>query len=252
MTRRAVVRLEVEAPPRYTSRLSAREARAAPYPFPRPMAPRKRLLATVLLAALAGACAPPLRTVGPFPVEAPGDGGSVRTGDQVALRIFREPEMSGAYLVAPDGTVTLPRLGVVPVAGRSVSSLRDSLRVSFARYLRNPSIDVTVLRRVGVSGGVRKPDLYTVDPTMTLRDVLAAAGGLTESANPTRITIIRDEQPLLLEADQMSRFRAAALRSGDQVVVAEKSWVQRNALAVVSTAALVVPTVIAIADRLKN
>ena len=173
----------------------------------------------------------------------------VREGDQISLRIFREPEMSGTFGVARDGLATLPRLGRIHVAGRTVVELQDSLRSALAVYLRNASVEVTVLRRVGVQGSVRKPDLYMIDLTMTLREVLALAGGVTEEGDPSRVTIIREGVPMRLAGGSDAGFVAADLVSGDQIVVGRQGWFQRNALAVVGTVAAIIPTVILILDR---
>ncbi|CAN5837414.1 hypothetical protein BH23GEM3_BH23GEM3_00900 [soil metagenome] len=91
-------------------------------------------------------------------------------GDQVSIKIFREPEFSGVFTVADGGDLVLPRLGRLPVSGRSARSLEDSLVSAYGTHLRNPTIEVVVLRRVSVHGEVRKPDVYMVD----LREVGAA------------------------------------------------------------------------------
>jgi polysaccharide export outer membrane protein len=180
----------------------------------------------------------------------PADSGVVADGvfpgDQIVLKIWREPDMSGEFIVDTRGEVVLPRLGRVQVMGRSALALQDSLRAEFSRYLREPAIDIAVLRRVGVQGEVRKPDLYMVDLTMTLRDVLSQAGGVTETGNPRRIMIVRDGEQIRLGKGDSARFSAAELRSGDQVVVGRRSWFEINSLAIASTAAVVVSVIVPI------
>lgn len=182
------------------------------------------------------------------PVRSSGEavGGSIASearvlpGDQVALRIFREPEMSGAYPVAGNGEIVLPRLGRVVVTDLSAVELQDSLRTAYSHYLRNPAIEVTILRRIGVHGEVRRPDVYMVDLTTTLRDVLAKAGGVTEAGNLDRISIVRDGQEIRMGNRDSARVLAAELHSGDQIVVGRRSWLSLNALGLVSTAAVAV------------
>src|SRR5690606_6598178 len=120
----------------------------------------------------------------------------VHPGDRIALKIFEEEEMSDTFNVAGNGEAILPKLGAVPVAGADVAQLQDSLRTAYARYLRSPAVEVTVLRRVGIHGEVNEPGLYLVDLTMTLRDLVAEAGGITETGDAKKISIDRGDQRL--------------------------------------------------------
>lgn len=163
----------------------------------------------------------------------------VQPGDSVVLKVWRDSTMSGSFAVALDGRVFLPRFGSVQVAGRPIAPLQDSLRAAYAEYLRNPTIEVTVLRRIGVEGEVNEPGLYYVDLTHTLRDVVLRAGGLTPQADPKRITLLRDGRRIQAAGDVAQRVSAAALRSGDQVVVERRGWlsqVGQNPLSAMSAA----------------
>jgi protein involved in polysaccharide export with SLBB domain len=172
-----------------------------------------------------------------LPVGAPRAGADARIhpGDQVVVQIWREPDMSGAFTVDESGEVVLPRLGGVHATEMSAAELQDSVRAALGRYLRNPAIEVTLLRRIGVHGEVRNPDLYLLDLTMTLREVIAKAGGITDAGNPNRITIIRGGEQIELPSDRRAQFVTAELRSGDQIVVGRRSWIAMNPLAVIST-----------------
>lgn len=169
-----------------------------------------------------------------------GEGATVKPGDQIALRVWREPEMSGTFLVAANGDVVLPRLGVVKASNHTVVAFQELLRRAYAEYLRDPAFEVTVLRRVGVHGEVNKPGLYLVDLTMTLRDVIAQAGGVTALGDPNSITIVRGGQRIHFGKRQSAELLTAELISGDQVAIGQRSWFERNSLAVVSTAAVVI------------
>lgn len=160
----------------------------------------------------------------------------VRPGDQVALHIWNEPEMSDTFSVASDGLVTLPRLGAVRVDGRSVREIETELREAYSEYLHNPSVDVVVLRRVGVIGEVKFPGLYLADLTMTLPDLIARAGGATPAGNPNDITLFRGSREFHFGADDRERLALTDIQSGDQIVIGERSFFARNSLAVVSTA----------------
>lgn len=194
------------------------------------------LLGTSLLAVgLAGCASIRGGTAGVFlPTDAAQ--ADVRPGDRVALKIWNEPAMSDTFTVAENGEVILPKLGAMRVASHSVGSLQDSVRTAYTAYLRNPSVEISVLRRVGVSGAVRQPGIFLVDLTMTLPDVIAQAGGLVEAGDPNDVIVIRDGEQLRFRAADQERFVAAELHSGDQVVIGYKSFIARNPLAVITTA----------------
>lgn len=164
----------------------------------------------------------------------------VAVGDRVRVKVWREPQFSDELTVDAAGQIVLPRVGPVTVSGMNIGTLQDSLRTRFAVYLRDPVVTVTVLRRIGLQGEVRAPGLYYVDPTLTLRDVIAQGGGLTEAANASQVEIVRDGRQIDLAGRVGEQSAASDLRSGDAIIVGRRSWLSRNALAVVSTLGLVV------------
>ena len=154
-------------------------------------------------------------------------------GDMIRLRIWREEGMSGEFTVDADGNVVLPRLGARQVTGRDPATLRNELVVEYSRSLRNPAIEVTFLRRILVGGAVQRPDVYHIDPTMTVRDVLAQAGGPTPLGHTDRIELVRDGERIDARLDQDVPITASRIRSGDQIYVPERSWLSRNTNAAV-------------------
>ncbi|HEX6940746.1 MAG TPA: polysaccharide biosynthesis/export family protein [Longimicrobiales bacterium] len=150
-------------------------------------------------------------------------------GDMVRLQIWRGDHMNGDYLVNSDGTAVLPLIGPWPVAGKSADSLKAELLAEYARYMRTPSIEVLPLRRVNILGAVQKGGLYPIDPTMTLADALALAGGATPQGDPNKVDLIRGGRRIRAELSQDTRITELPIRSGDQLFVPERSWISRNA-----------------------
>jgi polysaccharide export outer membrane protein len=151
----------------------------------------------------------------------------LQPGDLIRLRIWREPDLSGDYRVDEEGVAIFPKIGPLPVARLSTGSLKRVLLSRYDRYLRNPSVEVTFLRRVNVLGSVKNPGLYDVDPTMTVADVVAIAGGVTADGNPKKIELSRQGQPSTRISEQ-SRLANVTLRSGDHLHVPQRGWLSRN------------------------
>lgn len=197
---------------------------------------RTEIAPFVLLSAALAACGgnPPARSApGSIPassVESADTDGSVgiRPGDAVRIRVYGDSALSGEYRVNENGRVVLPVVGRKQVAGLSPDSLRADLGAAYGQYYRDPVLDVTVLRRVSILGAVRQPGLYPVDPTVSLAEALATAGGVTGSADRGGIRLIREGRVLREELDRETLLGRTPIRSGDRIYVGQKSWFARN------------------------
>ena len=160
----------------------------------------------------------------------------VSPGDRIMMRIPREPELSDSVFVTENGDAAVPKLGLIKATSYSIAELRDTLVARYSEFLRAPSIQVVVLRRVVVNGEVRGPGVYMVDVNMTLRDLLARAGGVTETGKRSRVSIVRGTKTIAIPNWETDQSTGADLMSGDLVFVGRKSWLAINALPAISTA----------------
>jgi protein involved in polysaccharide export with SLBB domain len=159
---------------------------------------------------------------------------NVQPGDLIRLKIWREPEMSGDITVDERGVATLPRLGPLQVAGLPADALKHVLVGSYARFLRDPSVDITVLRRVTILGAVRTPNVYYVEPTMRVADALALAGGASPEGKQDQVELRRQDRTVAIKLSRKVRLGDTPLRSGDELYVPERSWLSRNSAVVVA------------------
>jgi protein involved in polysaccharide export with SLBB domain len=153
---------------------------------------------------------------------------SMRVGDVVKLRIWREEELSGEFPVPESGIVILPKLGPRQVLGQPTSELRTAIVQDYQKYLRNPAIEVTFLRRVNVLGAVNEPGVFSLDETMTVAHALAMAGGARPDGRSDQVELYRDGQKLAGKISQRTRLGDLQVRSGDQLFVPERNWMSRN------------------------
>jgi protein involved in polysaccharide export with SLBB domain len=149
-------------------------------------------------------------------------------GDLVRLKIWREPDLSGDFSVDEHGLAVFPKIGQVHVTDITTDSLRRMLVGTYSQYLRDPSIEVTMLRRVTVLGSVKNPGLYPVDPTMTISDVLALAGGADPNGNQDKLELIRGGKRQPMRFTERTPVSETAIRSGDELFLPERSWIARN------------------------
>ena len=152
----------------------------------------------------------------------------LKPGDAVRVSIWQEPDLTGEFLVNRAGRVVFPLLGEREVAGISPEAVEAQLTAAYRTYLENPSVEVTVLRRIAILGEVRNPSLYMVDPTVSLTQALALAGGLTPTGDRNDIRLVRNGEMLVRSLDPSRAVGAMPIESGDEIHVGQRSWASRN------------------------
>ncbi len=152
----------------------------------------------------------------------------LRPGDAIRMQVKDEPQLSGEFTVAEDGQALFPLVGLLPVAGRPFDEVRREITRAYAKELIEPVLVATPVLRIAVLGEVRLPGLLPVDPTYTMADLIAAAGGLTPVADNGRISLIRNGTVLQGRIDPQSLTVSTRFQSGDQIVVGKQGWAREN------------------------
>ena len=124
----------------------------------------------------------------------------IGAGDVVNIFVWRNPEVSGTFIVRPDGMITTSLVEDIPVSGKTPTELARSIEQILATYLRDPVVTVTVNDFVGpfseqirVIGEATEPQAVNYIQHMTLLDVMIRVGGLTEFANGNGAVLVRVE-----------------------------------------------------------
>lgn len=115
--------------------------------------------------------------------------------DVIAINVWREPEMSRAMTVRPDGKVSMPLIGEVEAAGKTPAQLQAELSKSLQALIKNPDVTVIVQeirsQKFNVLGEVMRPGVYQLAKPMTVLDAIATAGGFKDFAKPKKMYILR-------------------------------------------------------------
>lgn len=119
--------------------------------------------------------------------------------DVLNVKVFDEPELSvDEVRVSPSGSIALPLLGEVSVAGLTTREIGSKIRTLLLDgYLKNPRVSVSIdeYRQVFVNGAVKKPGGYSYQEGLTVQKAIVLAGGLDERASTSKITVIRESAP---------------------------------------------------------
>jgi len=167
------------------------------------------------------ACLPPKRTNDVVPDNTPA---MLHPGDSVKVAVWRNPELSGGFLVADDGTLRHPLYQAIHVAQIPLDSVTARIGAYLTQFTTNPQFVVQPEFHIVVRGEVRNPSLYTVPQETTLGGAIAAAGGPTPEAQLRKVTLVRDQHAYHLDlSDPAAPWTAAPIRSGDQIIIGRKS-----------------------------
>jgi len=149
-------------------------------------------------------------------------------GDSVRIVVWRKPEFSGDFVVAPDGSITHPLYRTVKVAGVPFATAEANLRKFLSGFEENPQFVLEPLVRVAVSGEVTRPQVFALRPETTIGEALARAGGANQYGARNRVRVLRlqpngqQEQMTLDLANPSSNAGTLPIHSGDQIVVDRK------------------------------
>jgi polysaccharide export outer membrane protein len=107
--------------------------------------------------------------------------------DLLEIGVFEQPDLTRTVRVSGDGTISVPLLGSVPLAGLSTKEAEAKLRDLLAdRYLTDPQVWVFVKeaksKKISVVGAVEKPGTFEMLGNRTLLEAISEAGGLNHQA----------------------------------------------------------------------
>lgn len=153
-------------------------------------------------------------------------------GDHFSFLVSDRPEISREeIIVAPDGTVALPRVGIITVQGLTQKQVTDRVTQALKVYYERPEVTLLMKvynnNRVFVLGRVVKPGEVKFEGRGTLLEALALCGGMPDSINKTylsRCSIVRGKDLImwidlreLLERGNLSLN--AQLQNGDVIYI---------------------------------
>jgi polysaccharide biosynthesis/export protein len=158
----------------------------------------------------------------------------VGPNDTLAITVYEQPQLSGKFMVQPDGTFAFPLLGRVKVGGLSVQAIENDMRERLARgYLKNPQVSVTVdqyrSQQIFIIGEVRQPGSLQFTGTMTMVEALARVGSMTDNAG-TEALIVR-QAPGAQPLDAAALKRAQEAKDDGNVIRVNLQTLQTGILA---------------------
>lgn len=150
----------------------------------------------------------------------------IGAGDQIQVKGWGMVDIDLTLTVERNGTVYLPRVGSVAVAGIKFKDLQDTLKKSVSRVFNNFELSASLLQaravQIYVVGNAQAPGSYTLSGMSTLLNALFASGGPNDNGSMRNIQLMRDGKlvgtldlyKILVDGDKSTDL---TLRDGDVV-----------------------------------
>ncbi len=155
-------------------------------------------------------------------------------GDQLQISVWKNPELSTAVPVRPDGRISTPLVTDVVAAGRTPEQLGHDIEGRLKKFVSDPIVTVIVSSFVGpysqqvrIVGEASQPKALPYLAHMTVLDAMIASGGLTPYASGNRAKLIRkvngkDVSTTLRLSDLLKEGDLSAnaeLQPGDTIII---------------------------------
>lgn len=116
-------------------------------------------------------------------------------GDTVELKFFNNPDFNDTLQIRPDGMVSLPVIGEVKLAGRTIPEVVSEIKERYAPTLAKPDVSMNVKlyarRKVFVSGEVNRPGSIAIPGNMSIFEAIVEAGGIKPTGSRKTVYLLR-------------------------------------------------------------
>ena len=160
-----------------------------------------RILVAPILAVVLGACSTGSYPPAPTSAATPDYKYLIGPLDTVNIVVWRNPELSMAVPVRPDGRITTPLVEDVQALGKNPAELARDLEKALGKFIRDPVVTVIVNNfngplneQIRVIGEAAKPQAVAYRQNMTMLDVMIVVGGLTDFADGNKAVLVRGSE----------------------------------------------------------
>ncbi len=152
-------------------------------------------------------------------------------GDQLQIMVWKEQDLSQNMAVRIDGRISMPLIGDVEAAGKTIAVLTRDLEKRFSEVVTDPSVSVMLIQskswRYYIVGKINQPGEFPIDFPITVLQAIAKSGGFAEWAKTEDITILRQmdgrEKIIKFNYDALTKGNDLAqninIKPGDTIII---------------------------------
>ncbi len=160
----------------------------------------------------------------------PASTAQLRSGDSLTIALQGVPDAStNSVQIDEQGLISLPFIGMLPVAGLSTAELSQRIRETYITKKIYMTVDVSVSvteRFIYVGGEVQRPGRIVWTPDLTVAKAIQSAGGFTLYAKETAVNLVREKNayPIDVKLAQKNPAQDPRLMPGDSLQVSRSAF----------------------------
>lgn len=194
---------------------------------------RRAVWWSMLVTALLLAAPPAMAQTQPAPAQPPtppipaGKDYIIGAEDVLDIQVWGSNDLNQIVFVRPDGRLSLPLVGEIAVAGKTVQQLQDHLLAVYEKTVKGAVVTVIVKeiksRPVYFVGGFAKPGVLQLTGDLTLLQAISIMGGVLPDADGEKGFLLRRDQKVPIDFNRLAQrgdlSQNPKLEPGDSVVV---------------------------------
>ena len=147
--------------------------------------------------------------------------------DVLDIQVWGNKDLNQTVFVRPDGRTSLPLVGEIGVAGKTVQQLQDHLGAVYEKTVKGAVVTVIVKeirsRPVYFIGGFGKPGLMQLTRDLTLLQAISIVGGVLPNADAEKGFLLRGDKRIPIDFNRLVQrgdlTQNPKLEPGDSIVV---------------------------------
>jgi polysaccharide export outer membrane protein len=147
--------------------------------------------------------------------------------DMIFVRVWRDNDVSGQFLVRPDGRISVPLIGDVTAADRTPEQLEKDIADRLSKFIKDPQVNVGIIsvgsKKYFILGEVNRPGAFPLVVPTNVLEALVQAGGFRDFANQTKILILRGDRRFTFNYKQVTHGKKLdqniLIEPGDKIIV---------------------------------
>jgi len=147
--------------------------------------------------------------------------------DVIFVKVWRDNDVSGQFLVRPDGRISVPLIGDVTATDHTPEQLEKDIADRLSKFIKDPQVNVGIIsvgsKKYFILGEVNRPGAFPLVVPTNVLEALVNAGGFRDFANQTKILILRGDKVFTFNYRQVTRGKNPEqnilLETGDKIIV---------------------------------
>jgi len=169
----------------------------------------------------------PLPSISQTPPQQPDKDYIIGPEDVLDIQVWGSRDLNQVVFVLPDGRLSLPLVGEISVAGKTIQQLQDHLSAVYEKTVKGAVVTIIVKeiksRPIYFIGGFGRPGVMQLTRELTLLQAISVVGGVSPNADAEKGFLLRGSKRIPIDFNRLLQrgdlSQNPKLEPGDSVVV---------------------------------